>query len=123
MRTRFSARLDRPCGPPSLQYNGYRVFPGSKERPGRAADHSPLSSAAVTEGWSYTSTHPLGYTGPVTGTLYLFTSYALWMVSAFPFQSSLANPRTRCPSNRTPHQLFQIMSQSSAYFTPNTLFI
>ena len=42
MRTRFSARLDRPCGPPSLQYNGYRVFPGSKERPGRDAVPSPL---------------------------------------------------------------------------------
>ena len=29
-------------GPPSLLYNGYRVFPGGKVRPGRAADHSPL---------------------------------------------------------------------------------
>ena len=26
--TRFSARPGRPCGPPSLLYNGYRVFPG-----------------------------------------------------------------------------------------------
>ena len=41
-------------------------------RPGRAADHSPPSSAAVMEEQSYTSTHPLGHTGPVTGTLYLF---------------------------------------------------
>jgi len=47
--TSFSARPDRPCGPPSLLYNGYRVFPGGKLRPGRAADHSPLSSAAVME--------------------------------------------------------------------------
>ena len=29
--------------------NGYRVFPGGKVRPGRAADHSPPSSAAVME--------------------------------------------------------------------------
>jgi len=36
-------------GPPSLLYNGYRVYHGGKVRPGRAADHSPLSSAAVTE--------------------------------------------------------------------------
>ena len=36
-------------GPPSLLYNGYRVFPGGKVRPGRAADHSPPSSAAVME--------------------------------------------------------------------------
>ena len=26
--TRFSARPDRPWGPPSLLYNGYRVFQG-----------------------------------------------------------------------------------------------
>jgi len=29
-------------------------------------------SAAVTEELSYTSTHPPGHTGPVTGSLYLF---------------------------------------------------
>jgi len=46
---RFSARPDRPCGPPSLLYIGYRVFPGAKVRPGRAADHSPPSSAEVME--------------------------------------------------------------------------
>ena len=39
----------RPWGPPSLLYNGYRVFPGGKIQPGRAADHSPPSSAAVME--------------------------------------------------------------------------
>ena len=38
----------------------------------RAADHSPTSSAAVMEEYSYTSTHTLGHTGPVTGTLYLY---------------------------------------------------
>ena len=41
-------------------------------RPGRAADHSPHSSAAVMEEYSYTSTHSLGHTGPVTGSLYLY---------------------------------------------------
>jgi hypothetical protein len=30
-------------------YNGYWVFPGGEERPGRAADHSPPSSAEVLE--------------------------------------------------------------------------
>ena len=29
--------------------NGYRVFPGGKVRPGRAADHSPPFSPAVIE--------------------------------------------------------------------------
>ena len=46
---RFSARPDRSWGPPSLLYNGYRVFPGSKGRPGHAVDHSPPSSAEVLE--------------------------------------------------------------------------
>ena len=41
-------------------------------RPGRDADHSPPSSAAVMEEKSYTYTHPLGHTGHVTGKLYLF---------------------------------------------------
>ena len=41
----FRTCPDRPWGPPSLLYNGYRVFPGSKERPGRDADPSPPSSA------------------------------------------------------------------------------
>jgi len=38
--------------------------------PGRTSDHTPPSSAAVMEE-SYTSIHPLGHTGPVTGSLYL----------------------------------------------------
>ena len=33
---------DRPWDPPSLLYNGYRVFPGDKKRPGRNAEPSPL---------------------------------------------------------------------------------
>ena len=32
-----------------LLYNGYRVFPGGKVRPGRATDYSPPSSAEVLE--------------------------------------------------------------------------
>ena len=70
--TRFSARPDRPWGPPNLLYNGYRVFPGGKVRPGPAADHSPYSSPVVMEEKNYTSTHPLGHTGPVTRSFYLF---------------------------------------------------
>ena len=42
--------LSRPAlGPPSLLYNGYRVFPGGKERPGRDADPSPPSIAVGDE--------------------------------------------------------------------------
>ena len=45
----FCTCPDRPWCPSSLLCNGYRVFPGGKGRPGRAADHSPPSSAAVME--------------------------------------------------------------------------
>jgi hypothetical protein len=38
----FRTCPDRPWAPPSLLYNGYRVFRGGKERPGRDADPSSL---------------------------------------------------------------------------------
>ena len=41
----FRTCPDRPWGPPSLLYNGYRVFPRGKEQPGRDAVPSPPSSA------------------------------------------------------------------------------
>jgi hypothetical protein len=43
----FRTHSERPWGPPSLLYNGYRVFPGGRKRPGRDADPSPHSSAEV----------------------------------------------------------------------------
>ena len=43
----FRTSPDRPWGPPSLLYNGYRVFPVGKLLPGRDADPSPPSSAEV----------------------------------------------------------------------------
>ena len=43
----FRTCPDRPWGPPSLLCNGYRVFPGGKERPRRDADPSPPSRAVV----------------------------------------------------------------------------
>jgi len=44
----FRSRPDRPWGPPSLLYDGYRVFPGIKW-PGRGVDHPSLFSAEVKE--------------------------------------------------------------------------
>ena len=73
---RFSARPDRPCGPPSLQYNMYRVFPGVKY--GRSV---LLTTHHLLVAWSWKSRAiPLptlwATTGPVTGTLYLlFRNY------------------------------------------------
>ena len=43
----FRTCPDRPWGPHSLLYNGYRVIPGGKERQGCDADLSPPSSAAI----------------------------------------------------------------------------
>ena len=43
--------------------------------PARAADHSPSSGAAVMKEYSYTSTHPLGHTGPVTASLHHICYY------------------------------------------------
>ena len=43
----FRTCPDLPWDPPSFLYNGYRVFPEGKERPGRHADPSPPSSAVV----------------------------------------------------------------------------
>ena len=80
------------AGQPGIEFRWGRDFPPVQTDPGahpasckmgtgslprvkcgrrRAADHSSPSSAAVMEEQSYTSTHPLGHTGPVTGSLYL----------------------------------------------------
>ena len=48
VRVRFSAPVQTGPGSPSnLLHNGYRVFPGGKERPERDADPSNPSSAVV----------------------------------------------------------------------------
>ena len=75
----FRTCPDRPWGPPSLLYNGYRVFPGGKERPWRDADTSLLLVPSVMKEYSYTSTHPMGRTACTEpqclykGDLYHFT--------------------------------------------------
>jgi len=58
----FRTCQDRTWGPLSLLYNGYRVFPGGNEQPGREADPSPPSSAVVMKDYSYTSTPRMGPT-------------------------------------------------------------
>ena len=49
-------------GPTQPLYNGYRLFPGDKQRLGHDADPSPSSSAVVKKEYSYTSTPPMGHT-------------------------------------------------------------
>ena len=70
---------DQPWGPTSLLYNGYRVFPGGKEPPGRDADSSPPSSAVVRKGrvipllplWAVRPVQSLSACTKVTFTLHL----------------------------------------------------
>ena len=68
----FCSRPDRPCGPPSLLYNWYRVFPGGKVGRGVLLNTHPL---LVPRSWKSRAI-PLPTlwvtTGPVTGTLYLY---------------------------------------------------
>jgi hypothetical protein len=59
----FRSRPHRPWGPPSLLYNGYRVyFPGVK-RPGRVVDHPLHLVPRLKKEYSYTSTPPLALHG------------------------------------------------------------
>ena len=82
---RFSAPVQTGPGvPPSFLYNGYRVFPGGKERPGRDADPSPPSSAVGHERVELYLYSPYGPYGlyralvPVQGsTLLIATGYGL----------------------------------------------
>jgi hypothetical protein len=53
-------------------------FPRVKCGRGVLLTTHPPSSAAVMEEYSYTSTHPLGHTGPVTGSLYHYLFLILY---------------------------------------------
>jgi hypothetical protein len=62
----FSSVQIGPCGPPSLLYNEYRVFPGVKG-PGRGVDQPPLSSAEVEGRVELYIRSPSGPSWPVIG--------------------------------------------------------
>ena len=63
----FRTRSDRPCGPPSLLDNGYRVsFPGVK-RPTRGLNHSRPSGAEVKERVELYLYSPSGFPRSVLG--------------------------------------------------------
>jgi len=80
----FRTCPDRPWDPPSLLYNGYRVFPGCKERPGRDADPSPASSAVGHESVELYLYSPYGPYGlyrasvPVQGVHFTLHYYILF---------------------------------------------
>jgi hypothetical protein len=66
----FPTRPDRPWGPPSLLYNGYRNFSGDKAAGAWCWPPTPSSTEVMKE-YSYTSTLPLGLRGLLQGELYL----------------------------------------------------
>ena len=120
VRTRFSARQDRPLGPPSLLYKGYRVYPGGKERPGRAADRSPPPSAAVMEGQSYKSTHSLGPRRACKGKIYLpsHVSIHFWLLSLITWDGNnkiFSQLSRRCCLKRCPVASFTNWNTVSGY--------
>jgi len=107
---------DRPWGPPSLLYNGYRVFPGGKEQPRRDADPSLPSSAVGherVERYLYSPYGPYGlYRASVPGQGWPLP-LPLHFVAIFPYRLSkflfLSIEHTSTP-------LFLILNLES-YFT------
>jgi hypothetical protein len=81
----FRTCPNQPWDPPSLLYNGYQVFPGGKERPGRDTDPSPPSSAVGHERVEPYLYSPYGLYGlyrasvPVQGCTLTFMSFTLLM--------------------------------------------
>jgi len=78
-------------------------------RPGRAADRSPPSNAAVVEEYSCTSTHPLGHTGPVTGSLHL-------LIISHSFLLRMRNVSDKsCTENQNTHFVFSNFFSQKPY--------
>ena len=63
----FRTRPDRPWGPPTLLYNGYRVFFPGVKRLGRGVDYPPPSSAEVKGRVELYLYSPSGPSWPVLG--------------------------------------------------------
>jgi len=98
IESRWEARFfrtcpDRPWGPPSLLHNGYWVFPGGKEQPGRDADYSPPSNAVGHERVDlhlYSQYGPTVFTEPqclYKGDLYLFLPFTTYLMLQSVLQS------------------------------------
>ena len=108
----FRTCPDRPWGPFSLLYNGYRVFPWGKERPGCDADPSPPSSAVVKKGQSYTFNPPMGRTA-CTEPQCLYKG-ALYLYRLFPFARARARARAHTHPHPHPHTHMHYMYNGEA---------
>jgi hypothetical protein len=57
----------------------------------------------VMEEWSYTSTHPLGHTGPVTGSLYLYLYiYTIIHTHLYIYTRTHTHTHTECCRKKYP---------------------
>jgi len=70
----YRIRPDRLWCPPSLLYNGYRVFPGGKVRPGRGVDHTTHLAPRLKKEYRYTSTPLFAFVAcsRVKNTVYIY---------------------------------------------------
>jgi hypothetical protein len=64
-------------------------FPGGKARPGRDADHSPLSSAEVVNEWELYPLSPQVPPWRVEGLLYFFTFYSIIRAHGATYQKAI----------------------------------
>ena len=92
----FCTRPDRPWGPSSILYNGYRIFAGVK-RSERGVYHTSHIAPRLKKKYSYASTPPLAYiaSSKVEWTLnqFLFSPHHPFALSfpllSFPFLASI----------------------------------
>ena len=103
----FRTSPDRPRGPPSLLYDGYRAFFPEVKRPGRGVDHPPHPAPRLKEEYSYTSTPPL-LVGLLQGKLYLYLyrDSFLWL------------KRPICDVNHPPPSRAEVKNEWSHTSTP-----
>jgi hypothetical protein len=75
----FRTRPDRPWGPPSLLYNGYRVFPGGKAAGAWCQPPTPFSSKVPRPRQCTAIPLPPRAFESVTGYLYLYLCWVRWL--------------------------------------------
>jgi hypothetical protein len=98
----FRTCPDRPWGPRIFLYNGYRLFPRGKERPGRDSDPSPPSRAVGHERVELYLYPPMGRTACTEpqclykGALYLYLTL-LWMELSFRNKNGRQQRVFHCP--------------------------
>ena len=118
----FRTCPDRPWGPPSLLYNGYRFFPGGKERPGCDADPSPPYSAVDKKAQNYSSTPPMGRLACTesqcmyNGVLQLFSLIPIPLLSYYAItETAYAKSNVKKPCWLKPVMVRGTLSQSPTY--------